>query len=129
MNAMFSKWAARYKGQLRKRFEKFSKGGGNWRKLKHRKGNILWDTGLLYGALGEYQKRVGFSIVVGYGGNSGRRRHSGGKARIVDIATWHNFGTAVLPVRQIIVMPDRETIRGMADDAEQAMIRVLVGAV
>lgn len=88
-------WGRRYRSFAQERFDKFSKGGGDWQKLadstiafrkrttKARRGwkgprkyTILRDTNILYNALsplfsgkpGQYQEDIPFGIRVGYGG-------------------------------------------------------------
>lgn len=137
-------WAARYRGFAQSRFDRYSKGGGDWpplaastrqRRRKARKGrtkgaarsfSLLRDTGLLFAALnpvwsrkpGALQKDIPFGVRVGYGGPS---KHPGGKATIADIAGFHDTGAGNLPERQIIDVPDTRTLDAMKDDMERAL--------
>lgn len=77
-------WGRRYRAFARERFDKFSKGGGDWQKLadstkKRRRGktySILKDTEILFAALtptfqnrpGQFEQDIPFGIRVGYGG-------------------------------------------------------------
>lgn len=128
-------WGVRYRSFVQRRFDLFSKGGGNWPPLKpatiarRRKGPgqgkiaILRDTGTLFRALnpvlgqpGSLEEIRPFAVVLGFGGAS---VHPNGKATIADIASFHNAGAGHLPKRQIIVMPSRELLRDMAGDAQR----------
>jgi len=130
-------WGVRYRGFIQRRFDLFSKGGGNWPPLKpatiarRRKGPgqgevaILRDTGTLFRALNPILgppgsiEQIGvrpFAVVLGFGGDA---IHPNGKATIADIASFHNAGAGHLPKRQIIVMPSRELVRDMAADAQR----------
>ena len=127
-------WAARYRSFVQLRFDKFSKGSGNWKPLalstirrrrkgkgKGRRASILRDTNTLFTVLnptftnrpGQLQKNIPFGVTVGYGGPG---RYPGGKATVVDIASFHQKGSRFLPKREIIVQPDGKTLRAMADD-------------
>ena len=130
-------WGVRYRGFVQRRFDTFSKGGGNWPPLKpatiarRRKGPgqgtiaILRDTGTVFRALNPVLGQPGsfeeigaqpFSVVLGFGGAA---VHPNGKATIADIASFHNSGAGNLPRRQIIVMPSPELLRDMAADAQR----------
>jgi len=140
-------WAARYRSFAQQRFDRYSKGGGDWpplaastkrRRQKARKGSkgrkkgaarsfsILRDNDLLFEALetpwtskpGALQEDISFGIRVGYGGPA---RHPGGKASIADIAGFHDTGAGNLPRRQIIDVPDARTLVAMANDTERAL--------
>lgn len=137
-------WAARYRSFAQLRFDRFSKGGGDWaplkestkrRRRKARKGrlkgatrtfSILRDTGLMFQALnptwdrkpGALQQDISFGVRVGYGGAS---KHPGGKATIADIAGFHDTGAGNLPKRLIIDNPDAKTLTAMAGDMERGL--------
>lgn len=135
-------WAARYRSFAQLRFDRYSKGGGDWaplaestkrRRRKARKGHqgprsfsLLWDTGLMFEALnpvwkrkpGALQQDIPFGVRAGYGGPA---KHPGGKASIADIAMFHNTGAGNLPKREIIVDPDEKTLSGMAGDMERGL--------
>src|SRR5688572_9781218 len=87
VNDAVRQWGARAKGFLQERYEKFSRGGGDWAPLaestKASRRNedkesiaILIDTGVLVGALnplvdttpGQLNRRIPFGIIIGYGG-------------------------------------------------------------
>jgi hypothetical protein len=127
---MWQQIGAVYLSFTRKRFIKFSKGGGSWPPLKRQRSKdrkaakrawkrgkiprmaaILRDTGTLLNALtigqpGNKFNRVSYGIQVGFGGPS---RHGKGKATIRDIAVFHNEGRGHLPKREILVEPEQQT--------------------
>lgn len=141
---IFKKWAFRYRSFVQHRFDRFSKGGGNWPSLspltiaRRRKGKrkgkgrvaILRDTGTLLTALtpsfqrlpGQLQQIVTDGVRVGIGGPA---RHPGGAATIADIASFHQTGEGHLPVREIIVKPDTATINGMVSDVVNEAKRIV----
>lgn len=110
-----------YLSFVRKRFVVYSRGGGDWPKLKHKrkKGKlenaaILRDTGTLFNALsvgmpGNLLKRVPFGVRVGFGGPGG---HPSGSKSIAEIAAIHNFGStkANIPKREILAEMDEPTL-------------------
>jgi hypothetical protein len=128
-------WAFIYRSFAQRRFDRYSKGGGNWPPLKPatiaaRKGKgvgvaILRDTGQLFHALQPEFAGVGagaveiisaLSVTVGYGGSAG---HIPGGVSISDIATFHQFGMGHNPKRVIIVEPDDKTLDKMTQVAEK----------
>lgn len=121
----FTQWALRYRSFLQLRFDRFSRGGGDWPALKSRKGSILRDTNTLYTALtpslspppGSVNKKIEYGVEVGYEGSDS---HPHGPT-IAQLAYWHQTGAGNLPVREIIVPPDRSTVRGMVDDMQRAI--------
>lgn len=132
-------WEAIYKGFIYRRFDRYSKGGGDWAPLaastlrRRRRGRgtgspaILRDTGMLFAALnpnvvGDPAKVMElittgthWEINVGYGGP---QRYPDG-ASVSDIASFHQTGGPHLPQRKIIVPPDQETLDRMAEAARQ----------
>lgn len=147
-------WAVIYRGFAYRRFDKFSKGGGDWPKLaestleKRRPGTakkikvsgkaiktgvaILRDTGMLMNALvptftgnpGALEKDIPFGVVVGFGGTG---KHPDGYASIADIASFHQVGGGRLPKREIIVDPDATVRRMMAATMQAALKRMQDG--
>lgn len=131
-------WAAIYRSFLQLRYDRFSKGGGNWPPLseatiaRRRKGkgkrrvSILVDTGTLKAALnptfsgrpGSIENYTKFGVEVGYGGND---VHPGGDLTIADIASFHQHGGPNLPQRMIIVPPDKPTLERMRVVMENAL--------
>lgn len=126
------KWEARYRGFALKRFDVFSKGGGNWAPLapatirRRRAGSstILRDKNLLFNALnpafqnapGSFSEIGDWIVITGYGGES-RYTGKGSNVSIADIAEFHDKGDGV-PQRKIIETPDAGTVAAMARDAE-----------
>jgi len=137
--AMYKQWAVRYSAFVRKRFNTYSRGGGDWEPLKdstkkgRRKGKgsgnaaILKDTGTLFGALtigsrGNLTDRISAGVEFGFGGSD---RHPDGTMTVKRLAEIHQKGSSRrnIPARPIIVMPDARTNRGMMSDMERAFKR------
>lgn len=189
-DTMWIQWAARYRSFAQQRFDRYSRGGGDWPPLKpgtirarlratvtrtrfhnrrfrgeispegqaynvvkaekrarrelkrYQRGlkrfAILRDTGILFAALqprfvgapGQYQGKIPAGVRVGYGGPG---RHPtdgrGSEATIAEIAMFHDTGAGLLPRREIIVGPDRQTIDGMESDFVRALKRSAGGIV
>lgn len=145
-------WAARYRAFLQERFDKASKGGGDWKPLaestqrrrrKARKGHasrkrggsatrvfaILRDTGTLFAALTPaFARKPGqLQEDIPFGvrvGYGGPHKHPGNLASIADIAHFHQIGAGNLPVRKIIVPPDDQLKPNMAQDMQAALIKL-----
>lgn len=134
-------WAARFRSFVQERFDKYSKGGGDWAPLaestkRGRRGgagakhSILRDTGTLFAALapefrggpGQLQEDIPFGVRVGFGGPG---LHPNGNATVADIAGFHQTGGPHLPQRKIIVEPDKKTTDKMAEDLERALKQLL----
>ena len=132
----FLKWlrraAQRYRRQLYDRFDRFSRGGGNWRSTKRRRGTrgrnrprILRKTNTLIRALspvfrglaGQWEKIRGNSIETGYGGSA---RHPEANMTVLSLARIHNDGQGIVQ-RQIIVRPDSQTRQLMIQDGERIL--------
>ena len=132
----YEKWlrriARRMRSQWFRRFDRFSRGGGNWRSTKRRRGSrgrnrakILRKTQTLIKALspvfrglaGQWEKIRGNSVETGYGGSA---RHPEAKMTVLSLARIHNDGLGIVP-RQIIVQPNAETRRLMIQDGERIL--------
>jgi len=129
-----TKWkkrsAQRYRSFLFKRFNKFSRGGGNWRNTKRRKAGktrfILRKTHTLYKALspvyrglpGQYERLDRNYIETGYGGSG---RHPNAKMTVANLAKIHNVGNGIIPQRQIIVSPSSEVIQDIKSDLQRSV--------
>ena len=116
---------------LLNRYERFSRGQGNWRQLspvtiagKIRRGLlllILRATDTLYDYLnptfskkpGELSEAVPFGVRVGWGKNMERLHPDSKTKTIADIARFHQEGRGRLPQRKIIAPPDQDTINKM----------------
>jgi len=139
---LFLKWAARYLSFAAERFDKFSKGGGDWPPLKEstirrRRGQrtkkeraasakkkglraaILVDTGTLKAALspsfeapGQVKDLIPRGVRVGFGGSA---KHGGG-VTIAELAKYHDSGMGRNPKREIIVQPSDKVLHAMSDD-------------
>lgn len=139
---VFQKWADRWKKFSQERFNRLSKGGGEWKQLSprtiverfHRKKfkrtvtSILFESGTLFKVLEPGKRRRGGtlkfkrrggqirSVRVGYGGTA---KHPLSKSKsIAVIARKHQKGDrrARLPRRRIVVAPPRKVVRMMARD-------------
>jgi hypothetical protein len=142
-------WGIVYRSYVQERYDKFSKGGGDWpdlaesTKRKRRKGkpkkgaggekvaekySILRDIGLLFNVLspvfasapGAIQEDIPFGVKVGFGGPSA---HPGSKATIADIASFHQYGAGV-PKREIIVAPSVAVVAQMSDLMQAALTKL-----
>ena len=138
VNDAVTQWGVRVRAWLQERFDKYSKGGGNWpplseSTLRQRRGttaSILRDTGLLFAALspvfvgapGALQDRLKNGIRVGFGGPA--THASGGSASVSDIAYFHQVGAGILPVRKIIETPGIDVQQEMANDLQRAISRL-----
>ena len=120
-------WVIRYRTFIQRRFDRFSKGGGDWAPLKYRSGTILRDTNTLFTAMsptltpppGSVNIFSVDSVEIGFGGQAS---HPGGPT-IRQIAEWHHNGDGNLPIRQIIVIPPQSLINSMANDAHRELNR------
>lgn len=124
------KWNARYRSFVTDRYDRFSKGGGDWPPIKYKRKRgghtILRDTNTMFTALaptatakpGSITEDIPFGIRVGYGGPM---KHPGGNATIADIASFHQLGKGFLPARKTIVPPDASTLTAMSGDMDVAM--------
>lgn len=131
-----------YRSFIQERFDRYSKGGGDWKRLSpatiagRRKGkgggtpSILRDTGTLFHALdpvfagqpGALEEMIPGGIRVGFGGN--KRYADGGAATVADIATFHDQGGKGNrpPQRRILVDPSEALTKRMASLVEAAMV-------
>lgn len=162
---MFTQWASRYSAFVKRRFNEFGRGGGDWAPLAlstvrgRRRGKqntfskasgsrsqrsfvardtkrgllvaspgayqILRDTGSLLGALtigarGNLTRRGPGTITFGIEGGS-----TGNGPTLGQIAKWHDQGAGRLPQRRILVPPNQQTARGMANDAKTAAAKIV----
>lgn len=132
--AVFKQWAVRYRSFVQLRFDKLSRGSGEWPALSpvtiatRRKNSqtILRDTGALFAAIspawnsppGGINELIEGGVKVGFGGPAA---HPGGIATIAEIAGFHQVGGGRLPKREIIVSPPSHVIDAMADDLQRAL--------
>lgn len=136
---ILTKWGVRFRSAMQQRFVVFSRGGGDWPKLKHKRKRgklesaaILRDTGLMFQALSpvfqslpgqaENQRPGRFETEVGYGG-PGKYTGRGSSASLADIASFHHVGAGFLPVRKVVDRPQASAISAMAKDAETELGR------
>lgn len=151
-DVMFHKWSVRYLEFARRRFVKYSRGGGNWPSLapstirRRRKGGkkrggvnrgsaaILVNTGTLLAALQPgapgTAKRIPQGVQVGYTSHEAEKKRTAhgilpSNATIAQIASYHQAGGGHLPQRRLIVRPDESTVKGMKRDAAAALREIL----
>lgn len=134
INEAFDEWRDIYVGEMRRRFLRFSRGSGNWPKLKKPRasgkwpGFILKDTRTLTKAFTIKQKgfrgqltiveNLDFGIKIGFGSGN----HPGGnKPAMVDLAGFHHFGMVRLPARELLVEPGVMSEEKMARVMEKAI--------
>ena len=135
----FNQWKIRYAAFLRRRYERFSRGAGNWPKLaastleyKKRNRLLMWilrATDTLYRALepiasskpGYVNQDIEFGIRVGFGGGMKYPHSTEGSVTIAQVASYHQKGGRHLPQRKIIVPPDTETVGLMREDMQKAL--------
>ena len=125
--------AQRYRSFLFKRFDRFSRGGGNWKSTNRRKSSrgqrrpfILRISHALMRALspimrglpGQYERINGNTIETGYGGNA---KHPNSSLSVKQLAVIHQKGTASIAARPIIVQPDTRTRQLMISDLERSI--------
>jgi hypothetical protein len=121
--------AQQYRSFLFARFDRFSRGGGNWRNTKRRKAGktkfILRMTHTLFKSLspvwrnlpGQYQRINGDKIEVGIKGG----KHPRAKITVGRLAAIHNNGEGIMPKRQIMVRPDKPTTDKMVKSLDKAL--------
>jgi hypothetical protein len=132
-------WSILYRSFVRQRFAKFAKGGGDWPPLapatikRRRQGKkagrapeILRDTGAMFAALqpgisgGILQQSVRtFGMKIFLGG--GRAYKSG--PTLSQVAVFHHRGSGRLPKREILVVPDANTQKKMAEVGKKIFVR------
>ena len=141
MRDAFKQWAFRFRSAMRERYDRFSRGGGNWKGLKEstkraRRGrgvggiSILRDTNTLFTVFtpifkriaGQFERNVPFGIVVGYGGSG---MHPKGKMTVARLAEIHHEGLGNNPERKLLVDPSDHLKRQMANDIERALQKMV----
>jgi len=124
---------------LLNRYERFSRGQGNWKALKPitlagkvRRGLlllILRATDTLYDYFnptfsrkpGELSETIPFGVRVGFGKNMERLHPDSKNKTIREIAMFHQEGGGRLPQRKIIAPPDQDTINKMRAVMQKAL--------
>lgn len=124
-------WELTYRAFALRRFDRFSRGGGDWPKLKEatrrrkRSSAILVDHRELRLGLQSGIGRLtgtGTSLRLGF---TRKTRHRRAKMSIAALATIHDLGLGVVPRRRILAQPDRPTRTRMAADVKKAALEVL----
>lgn len=116
-----------------RRFDRFSRGGGNWKSTKRRKGSkrkrkprilVVSQTLLkalspiMRGLAGQWESIRGNTIQTGYGGSA---RHPKAGMTVRNLARIHDQGMGIVPQRRIIVNPDSRTRELIRNDAERIL--------
>lgn len=125
---LFESWGDAYAQFIQKRFDRLSRGGGEWPPLKpatirakRRAGFggtarlILVMTRFLRRHLDPWLSRTSFKVTpngvnVAFGKSA---RHPRAHVPVSTLALWHHEGAGRLPVRKIIVNADMATINKM----------------
>lgn len=122
-----------YKRTMLKRFDKFSKGGGDWpdikkeTKLRKKSTRILVDTRVMRLGLGAdiaMTSQSGMRTTIGI---RQRTKHTRAKMTVADLASIHHFGLGRVPRRKILVRPDPITSRLMSDRVMRGISRQMKG--
>ena len=119
-----------YRAFVLRRFDRFSRGGGNWKpnsdavKRAKRSSAILVDSRVMRLGLnvGVRATRITKNSVTFSFTN--RARHPSASLTIAQLATVHDQGNGV-PKRQILVKPDAETTKRLLDMAKKKYLRWL----
>lgn len=115
---VFKQWQVEYQRYLKKRFHRYSKGGGDWPEhspgYTNATGLLLRDTEYMFRTLGE-----SFGLI-NQGGNAvgveikfPRRRHPTAGMLVSKLAEIHHFGLGNMPQRTMWDDPDDQTKRKM----------------
>ena len=136
LEKMFRAFDKVYRGFIRARWRKFSRGGGNWKKLaastiarkKHEL--ILLDTNLAYKSvdpefLQTFQIKPGtrtiFQASVAFASNA---VYPTGIS-VDEVMSYHQEGTERMPQRKVLVSPDYITRQTMAKRGEKVLTEFL----
>ncbi len=132
MNKMTLKWAKQYNQFMVSRFKKFSRGGGNWPKLKQstiarkiaNKSRILVELGDLLSTLSatvNLNSQVNnLSVTAGIRPGVGHTRSS---MSLQDLVAAHQTGAGNLPVREVVVFPPATVIKKMVTTGNRALAK------
>lgn len=122
-----------YKNFILSRFDKFSRGGGDWRNIKpetaerKKSSAILVDTRTM---------RLGLAADIGAVSVNGlkmtirikqRTKHKRAKMSVAKLASIHHFGLGRVPARKILVRPDARTNRQISDKVQRGIKRQMKG--
>lgn len=129
-----SEWGHIYESFIRRRFVKYSRGGGDWQPLKPAtvlaKGNaiILRDTDLLFKSLKPEIKSITglkpgakLKATIRVPGNAA---YDTG-VTVGDVLIWHQYGTSRMPQREVIVSPDSTTKHLMGERLKKGIVQAI----
>jgi hypothetical protein len=125
-------WASTYKSFVLLRFDIFSGGGGNWKRLARttakRKDSekILEDTREMRLGLAEGITEVDrdtMSLTMGF---TSEKQHTQGTLNVSELATIHDKGRGV-PKRRILVLPDNQVLTTLRNGTTKRMARIANG--
>lgn len=118
--------AMKYRSFLYKRFDRFSRGGGNWRKTKAMKRSkkkkfILRISHTLFKALsavfrklpGQFEEFKEGKVLTGIGGPG---KHPNANMKVGRLAAIHHHGEGYQTQRKIVVRPDSELKKVLVQD-------------
>ena len=122
-----------YRAFVLKRFDKFSRGGGDWKPLSL--WTILWklstkilvDTRAMRMALPTAVRSVAFtrnSVIFGFVSDT---IHPVSNLPIAEMLSIHHEGRGVVPARPILVVPDQETKAKILKQATKEMAAAMNG--
>lgn len=128
-------WELAYRAFVLKRFDRFSRGGGDWRDIKEetkarkRSSAILVDRRYLrlglqsgIGRISEIQRTGSVTLNMGFTRSS---KHKTSGLTIAALATIHDRGLGVVPRRRILVPPDAQTRQRMAESLKRGALETL----
>ena len=135
----YNDWAKYYAEFTRKRFNRMSRGGGSWRRLKpatiraKRREGWPWPKRILIRSKKMRDslrprfirrtstvKKRGIGMEISYGT---KLKYRGGP-RVSQVMKYHQMGGGNLPRRKIFINPDAETQKKMAKRMERAMKKI-----
>jgi len=128
LQTVLQAWGITYMAFIRRRFQNFSRGSGDWPPLAEStiaaKGSeiLLIDLGVLRRALSPGAPGSTFNLLPGavQVGVGEPVKHPSGAATIADIMLFHQTGDGV-PARPILVVPDQGTAAQMMKSAARAI--------
>lgn len=136
LNPVFKAMDRVYRAFIRLRWRRYSRGGGDWKRLRpstiKRKGHdrILFDTELAYDSVNpEFEevfsiqpnKRTQYKAVVGFGSKA---MYPSG-ITVNQVMSYHQEGTSNMPARKVLVSPDSSTKQNMERKCKEIVVKWL----